>query len=371
MNGLECAAEGRYSAGRQAAEYQFVKYGLWLVLAVSLAPGLPGCRRTGQIPAGLDAAPAAGSADGTIEHTSENGPVRLTVRLTPSRPRLSDSVELDIVVTAPKKIEIRPPVFGKSVGDFLVRDYSERTPSTTGVTVSDPESSNIRVFRYQLEPAQTGKHLIRAVSIEFLDQRDESEAKGRVAKIESEPFEVTVTSELGEQTPDLAGMEPMLPPQPIASAVPVWWILPGTLILATALFIFWRRRLRQKHPIPVRIQTPQEIARAALSQLLSENLPAQRLFREFYIRLTGIVRNFIEGTTGLRAPEQTTEEFLAEMRHANIFPAERSLRLKDFLEAADMVKYAGQEPSAEQIELSVLRAREFVDLKSQPETGLT
>jgi hypothetical protein len=103
------------------------------------------------------------------------------------------------------------------------------------------------------------------------------------------------------------------------------------------------------------------MAHAALAQLLAENLPAQGLFRDFYVRLTGIVRIFIEGTTGLRAPEQTTEEFLSAMRQQKIFTTERSVRLSEFLEAADMVKYAGQQPGADQIEVSIARAREFVD----------
>ncbi len=98
----------------------------------------------------------------------------------------------------------------------------------------------------------------------------------------------------------------------------------------------------------------------ALEQLLRENLPAAGLFKEFYVRLTGVVRYYIEGTTGLKAPEQTTEEFLREMRSKGVFSDERSAKLKEFLEAADMVKYAGMRPETEQIELSVLRAKEFV-----------
>ena len=78
--------------------------------------------------------------------------------------------------------------------------------------------------------------------------------------------------------------------------------------------------------------------------LLAENLPAHGLVKEFYLRLTGIVRQYVEDTTGIRAPEQTTEEFLRDMRSSSVFPADRSARLAEFLEAADLVKYAGQEP---------------------------
>jgi hypothetical protein len=110
--------------------------------------------------------------------------------------------------------------------------------------------------------------------------------------------------------------------------------------------------------------TPGEIAQQALAALLAEDLPAQGRVQEFYVRLTSIVRRYIEGTTGIRAPEQTTEEFLRTMHARDLFPATQSVRLQDFLEAADMVKYAGQQPSSEQIELSITRAQEFVCLRA-------
>ena len=137
---------------------------------------------------------------------------------------------------------------------------------------------------------------------------------------------------------------------------------PGLVGLAAILFfVFWKRR--KPRTIEARVQTPEEIAHAALALLLSENLPARGLIKEFYLRLTGIVRQYVEDTTGIRAPEQTTEEFLRDMHAHAEFPPERSVRLAEFLEAADLVKYAGQEPHQGQIELAIARAREFVNLE--------
>jgi hypothetical protein len=44
--------------------------------------------------------------------------------------------------------------------------------------------------------------------------------------------------------------------------------------------------------------------------------------------------------------------------------AERSIQLQEFLEAADMVKYAGQQPGSDQIQLSIRRAQEFISGES-------
>jgi hypothetical protein len=108
---------------------------------------------------------------------------------------------------------------------------------------------------------------------------------------------------------------------------------------------------------------PYVIASLELDRLIQEDLPRQGRVKEFYLRLTGIVRVYIEGTTGLRAPEQTTEEFLREVRHSDRFDGQHTVRLQDFLEAADMVKYAAQQPNEENISHSVTRAKEFINTR--------
>ena len=102
-----------------------------------------------------------------IERSAEKGPVKLSVRVWPRKPRLSDLVEMDVRVESQPDVEIKPPAFGQAVGDFLIRDYSERP--------AEPGAGNVRRFHYQLEPAHAGKHLIRSVSIEFVDNRPSSE----------------------------------------------------------------------------------------------------------------------------------------------------------------------------------------------------
>jgi hypothetical protein len=309
---------------------------------------LPGCNRSTQS-VGVDVGKDA------LSRVSEKGPVRMTVRVSPPEPRLSDLVNLEIEVVAPEQIEIKAPTFGNAVGDFVVRDYHEDSSGT-----SSESNERTRKFRYELEPVHSGTHLIRSVVIEFVDHRDSSEEKDKVATIASDPIEVEVSSMLEDQVPDLGQLEGMLPPQPLEDNQRYWWV--WVLLAAAALLLTAFRFLRrgESRVATERKRSPEEVAREALAALLAEDLPGQGLFKDFYVRLTGIVRVYIEETTGLRALEQTTEEFLREIRTQATFSAERSIQLQEFLEAADMVKYAGQQPGSEQIELSIRRAQEFI-----------
>jgi hypothetical protein len=310
---------------------------------------------------GKDAASPSQSGN-TIERTAEKGPVKLFVSVSPREPRLSDLVEMDVKVESQPDVEIKPPAFGQAVGDFLIRDYSERPPQAG--------AGNIRRFHYQLEPTHAGKHLIRSVSIEFVDKRPSSERRGEPVLVETDPLEVNVTSELAGGAPSLANLEPMLPPRPVSQASTIGWLVGLGVAVLLAVLVGLRLRRRKRRPVEPRRQTPEEIAREALARLLEENLPARGLVKEFYLRLTGIVRQYVEDTTGIRAPEQTTEEFLRDMRSRAAFPPERSARLAEFLESADLIKYAGQQPNEGQIEQSIARAHEFVNLKPSPAAEL-
>jgi hypothetical protein len=318
---------------------------LWLlVVCLALGCGRPVDQSTSESP-----------RTDVIDRVFEKRPVKMTVRITPSQPRLSDLVDMQVTVTSPRKVEIKPPVFGDAVGDFLVLNYRDRSPEVTSI-----DDSSTRQFEYQLEPVSSGTHLIRSIAIEFIDNRQSSEANGETSFIESEPIEIQVSTQLGDQTPDLANLEPMIDPVAINGSQRFWWIF-GVVSAALFAALVWVRR---RHAGQIAIQTPpptpEEIAQNALSQLLTEDLPGKGLFKDFYVRLTGIVRVYIEGTTGIAAPEQTTEEFLREIRSKPIFSVDRSMRLAEFLEAADQVKYAGQQPGPDQIESSIRRAKEFV-----------
>jgi len=129
-----------------------------------------------------------------------------------------------------------------------------------------------------------------------------------------------------------------------------------TALLAALAFTASRIRLAKK----IRMMTPGERALRELRLLLEKHLPEKGLFKDFYIELTMVVRRYIERRHGIRAPEQTTEEFLAAASSGETLHAATVAELQTFLTAADLIKFAGREATIAMAAEATEKARSFV-----------
>ena len=108
-------------------------------------------------------------------------------------------------------------------------------------------------------------------------------------------------------------------------------------------------------------RTPHEIAYELLERLSKDDLIAKGLVKEYYYRITNILRHYIEDRFGLLAPGRTTEEFLTEMAHTNQLDDTHKILIREFLERCDMVKYAKYGPSNFEIKETYNAAKRFID----------
>jgi hypothetical protein len=108
-----------------------------------------------------------------------------------------------------------------------------------------------------------------------------------------------------------------------------------------------------------------------LDDLLAAKLIERGMVHEFYYRLSGIVRTYIELRFGLMAPERTTEEFLVEAERSDALGWGHKDLLGEFLGACDLVKYARHEPRGAEIDASTQAARRFIsETRPASATGL-
>ena len=296
---------------------------------------------------------------GSVRSESVRGPVTLIVEITPDVVRLSDEPTLTVTIKSEPGVEIKKPPFGKSVGEFLIRNFHEPPPTTDG-------KSNVTQQVYTLEPTRAGTLTIAPIGVRFQDDRTAGDGDEHI--VESEAVQVEVHTIVGNSAPSLTDLKPSIGPRQLPSAGPPGWLwMAGGLVAAvisTAL-IWWRQR--QQRTVKEPPLTPRQLAQLELDRIISRRL-SETDVKEFYIELTGVVRRYIERSTGVRAPEQTTEEFLREIVTNSVFTDDEQYRFQQFLESADLVKFAGHRPVRDDMDASISRAREFTQQGScQPE----
>ncbi len=109
----------------------------------------------------------------------------------------------------------------------------------------------------------------------------------------------------------------------------------------------------------------------ALEQLHREQLPLQGRVEEYYVRLSTIVRVYIENRFGLRAPEMTTEEFLQVASSGQALSEGHRRALQEFLMRCDLVKFARYQPSGQEAEEAWCAAQRFVQETQDIGTQMT
>ncbi len=289
---------------------------------------------------------------------SESGPVRVQVTLTPAEPIIGDEITLRISVTSAPEVEVLMPEFGEALDRYTILDFVPRQNIAADGTVVNEQ-------RYTLQPWQSGDQMVPPILVEFIDRRpgqQEAPEDLDAYEILTERIDFTVQSVLPAGT--AAELRPphgalALQAESDAGWSALQWVLLSLLAAAViaAVIVFWRRMRRRV----IRINAWQR-ARRQLDRLLQQADPATpEQVAEFFVAISRIVRRYLEDRFGLRAPDLTTEEFLALAAGAHNLTREHQELLQDFLRQADLVKFAGVSASTAEIQRSSQLALRFLD----------
>ncbi|MFO0941804.1 MAG: BatD family protein [Pirellulales bacterium] len=319
----------------------FQKSVAWLLLAVAMS----GCA-----PSAESRSPASNSTSKTAKQT--NGNVELTALIEPDNIQLSEDVRLTLSVRKPVNTRIEFPNLAGQLEDFTVAGTQDALPIVDG---------EMQVVRrdYQLQPKRPGDISLELPPVYFSNFEDDSTEKSFV---EVSPINLKVVSEAADGNISIETVrKPSAPIELPTSEVRrlAIWIALAILAVGITLLAVVITLLKKRNRKAIQL-TPRETALRALQRLIDSQL-SRTDSKQYYVELTALVRRYIEGCTAIRAPELTTEEFLREVSSTENFPAELKLNLKAFLESADLVKFAGQHPSEQELAGSAQRAREFVD----------
>ena len=298
----------------------------------------------------------AAHAQEPIEAVSEAGPVRAVVRVTPVEPSIGDAIRLEVEVRAEPGVELLMPEFGEALDRFSIVDF---VPSQT---LTDTGASVARQI-YTLQPSRSGPQSVPPLLIEFVDRRP-----GRDPAPEGEDAYELLTERLDFEVlaalPADAPLELRAPKgelAPLATSRAARWAIPLGVLIALAVASPFALRALAAARERSRRKSAYEVARSDLDVLLYAARPNADQMDVFFVRLSDIVRRYLEDHLGLRSPELTTEEFLEELsRSPDLVRSHRAL-LEGFLKTADLVKFAHMVPDASDVEGAIQAAQRFLE----------
>lgn len=131
------------------------------------------------------------------------------------------------------------------------------------------------------------------------------------------------------------------------------------LFSAYQIYKIFKKKSRLKEMFKIH-KDPREQAIEELTFLKKKELPQKGFFETFYVELTLIVRRYIERQYDVKAPEQTTQEFLEEVIGKPIFKNEMKRYLEEFLKFADLVKFARLHPDIQECFNAEDAAKNFI-----------
>jgi len=162
-------------------------------------------------------------------------------------------------------------------------------------------------------------------------------------------------------SPEMTDIHDIKPPLPVA-LVRNWMIFTIAavllLCLAAAGWWLWRKKRKHRHMETETAPLPPEVnARRMLGQLTDIRRMGGR---EFYFRLSLVIRRYIYERYAVGAPEMTSEEFLPRIDGLSL-ERELQIQLKELIHRSDPIKFAGASAMERQMQDDLDFAYRLVD----------
>lgn len=275
----------------------------------------------------------------------------LTAEVDTTEIHVGDPVVLRVEVDHPEGTSVVWP-------DSLELDPFEAMDSRIGPPVQEGDGLRT-VAVFTLTSFELGELDVPSIRVLVRD------STGSQVQLLTDPFRIGVVSVGLDESGDIRDIKGPLALARDWGRLLLWAVLAVVALLA--LRWLWGRRSssgEESRAIPIPPARPfHELAYEALDALEASTLLEQGRVKEFHIRLSEIIRTYVEGQLRVPAMELTTGEVVAGLREAAL-GAEISGAFKDFLERCDLVKFAKFRPSPEESLELLSDGRSLVDRTS-------
>lgn len=278
----------------------------------------------------------AGSVSAQVDTVSNLPGITVETSVDRADMYIGDIITYTLTITYDSTYELVPPPLGANLGAFDVRDY--KTDMITRLPDGRIKSVNI----FKLSTFTTGDYVIPPIPVLF----NLPDSTKKVVLSEGVP--IKVKSLLGSES-DSTDIRPLKPPYEFVRDYTMYYVYGGLalLVILVAAFLLWRR-FRRKEVVakPVDRRPPWEIAFERLAVLQQQNLVDKALYKQYYIELTELTREYLGKMYERDVMEMTTEELLEAFREVEL-PNGAFDTVVTFFEHADLVKFAKYEPERE------------------------
>lgn len=264
---------------------------------------------------------------------------------------IGDWLHFKLTVRAPKNVNILFPNFA---GDTLnkMEIISKEKIDTAVLGDRTIFTQTIVASAYD-----SGIYLINPFAIYFTNKNQQNDS------VFTNDFEVQVKT---------LSVDTAQPIKPIKAPLKVsyewrefiWWIVAAVLIILAIIAYFVWRKYRKQKPATEEKQKPKEPAHVwalnELAKLEAEKLWQNDQHKEYYSRLSEIMRSYLEYRYDVLAMESTTDE-IADLLAKLSINNELKNRLLETLRLADFAKFAKMTPMPEQNMRSMENAKTFAE----------
>lgn len=275
---------------------------------------------------------AASAADAPLADAPLE-PKSVASRTVPDRVALGEPFEVEVVLTHEKsqRYDLEAPPSDETF-DVVSTDRSRQDGAATATTT----------FRVKLQGFALGQHTTPPLKLSVVDGARKTELTVPGAKVE---IASTLPADADEKGADLHDIRP--PREVPIPSYRLLWALLAALGAAALAWALWKyaRRPRVAAPVAPPPLDPLDVrTRKKLDLLAQEDLPGKGKVREYYFRLSEIIRGYLGERYAFDALECTTPELLTAVRKLHT-PGLLYAELEGFTLSSDLARYAKGVPS--------------------------
>ena len=279
--------------------------------------------------------------------TSEDSQITVKAEVNRAEITIGDPVEYSIQIRHGAKVKILSQVPAPPEAIFKIKKVED---------IDRKEGKQaVEGRKFTLTAFGLGEFILDPVKIEY------RVGDGAPKSIETDKIYITVKSMAkGEDKKDIRGIKATL-----ALIQKLGWILivPLVLFFLSVLFLIYRKFLKNPElflkPVQPRLN-PEEEAMNGLNQLFESDLMRRGKIKEYYLKLSEILRFYFERRFHILTGESTTFEILTGLSKMEI---DRALleKIREVLEWADLAKFAKWVPEPAQVILINQKSKQIIE----------